>query len=234
MKPIIGITSDIDKNRYHLRQDYISSVSCNGAIPLIIPPLKGDIGQIADFIDGLLIPGGDDLSPEYYNEDISVPSRFIKMVRKERSDFEIALLKEVIKRRKPVLGTCYGMQLINVALGGSLYQDLNYQFKGDINHKNNQHAIKIIDDSILKSGYSTFVVNSFHHQAVKGLAKGLKVFAISEKGLVEGFYKSGYPFLVGVQWHPERPIKNTKKKEIEKYDKLSLGIFKSFIKSATK
>ncbi|MCL5063392.1 MAG: gamma-glutamyl-gamma-aminobutyrate hydrolase family protein [Nitrospirae bacterium] len=221
MKPIIGITADMDEHIFRLRQDYVSAVEKSGGLPLILAP-TGDISQIADFIDGLLLPGGDDLLPEYYGEDISVPLECLKIVRKERSDFEISLLKEVVKRQKPVLAICYGMQLANVAFGGSLYQDIEAQVEGDINHRSEGHDIKIVQPSVLDLQPSTFSVNSSHHQAVKRLADGFEVFAVSGDGIIEGIYKRDYTLFIGVQWHPERIF----------YDKLSLGIFEGFIEQA--
>lgn len=239
MKPIIGITCDMTDNIYKLKQDYVSAVEKSGGLPMILAPLSyvllvsgqakgGDISQIADFIDGLLISGGNDLLPEYYGEDISVPLEKLKFAKKERSDFEIAILKEIVRLKKPVFAICYGMQLVNVVYGGSLYQDIGIQVKGAVNHKTGQHVIKIDESfccmfNILQLAISNqYLVNSAHHQAVKRLADGFEVFAVSEDGIIEGFYKKGYPFFVCVQWHPERIF----------YDKLSVGIFKEFIKQA--
>jgi len=228
MKPIIGITADMDENIYKIKQDYVSAVEKSGGLPLILAPTE-DVRRIADIIDGLLLSGGDDLLPEYYGEDISVPLEKLKFVKKERSDFEIAILKEMVKRQKPVLAICYGMQLVNVAFGGSLYQDIEMQTKGAINHKEGQHKIKIDKTFFSVSDISQSVIsdqqfiNSSHHQAVKRLADGFEVFAVSEEdGIIEGFYKKGYPFFICVQWHPERIF----------YDKLSLGIFETFINQA--
>ncbi|MBI3591872.1 MAG: gamma-glutamyl-gamma-aminobutyrate hydrolase family protein, partial [Nitrospirae bacterium] len=120
MKPIIGITADIDEAVYKLKLDYVSAVVNAGGVPVVIPPLEkggrgdfpmNDIARIADLINGLLVSGGDDLYPEYYNEDISAPLESLRFVRRERSDFETSLLREVIRKQKPVLGICYGMQL---------------------------------------------------------------------------------------------------------------------------
>lgn len=227
MKPIIGITVDIDENVYKIKQDYVSAAQKSGGLPLILAPTE-DVSRIADIIDGLLLSGGYDLLPEYYGEDISVPLEKLKFVKKQRSDFEIVILKEIAKRRKPVLAICYGAQLVNVAFGGSLYQDIEMQIKGAINHKEGQHKIKIdktffsvfnIPQSVISNQQ---FINSSHHQAVKRLADGFEVFAVSEDGIIEGFYKKGYPFFICVQWHPERIF----------YDKLSLGIFETFIKQA--
>lgn len=222
MKPIIGITADMDENIYKLKQDYVSAIEKSGGLSLILAPVIDNVSRIADLIDGLLLPGGNDLLPEYYGEDISVPLGKLKFVKKERSDFEIAILKEMVKRQKPVLAICYGMQLVNAAFGGSLYQDIGIQVKGALNHREGQHNIKIIQSSAFSFQPSVFTVNSSHHQAVKRLADGFETFAVSEDGIIEGFYKKDYLFFVCVQWHPERIF----------YDKLSLEIFETFIKVA--
>jgi putative glutamine amidotransferase len=141
----------------------------------------------------------------------------VKLVPRERSDFEISLLKEMIRHKKPVFGICYGMQLINVALGGTLYQDIESQLSSDINHRKGYHKIVIQENRFIQEG--EFSVNSTHHQAIKELGAGLVDFVFSPDKLIEAFYRKDYPFLVGVQWHPERLLD----------DNLSLALFYSFI-----
>ena len=215
-KPIIGITTDIKGEHLKMKYHYADVITKAGGNPVLIPPSPHP-KDYAKSINGLIIPGGADLDPQYYHET-SLP--MVKPVPKKRSDFEISLLKETIKHRKPVIGICYGMQLINVAFGGTLYQDINSQLSVEINHKKGYHIIVIAENRFLRKG--RFSVNSTHHQAVKKLGSGLKAFAFSADNIVEAFYNDKLPYLVGVQWHPERLPDN----------KLSLMLFDSFVKAS--
>jgi putative glutamine amidotransferase len=215
-KPIIGITADLDEKYLRVKHGYSEAIGASGGIPVLIPPM-GDPKSYADMVNGLLIPGGDDLDPFYYHE-VMLPQ--VKPVPKKRSDFEISLLDEVIELHKPVLGICYGMQLINVVFGGTLYQDIGNADALGIDHKKDYHVVVITENSFLKKG--AFSVNSTHHQAVKTLGNSLSAFAYSPDDLIEAFFKEDYNFLIGVQWHPERLMES----------EVSLSLFKSFIKAS--
>lgn len=214
--PVIGITTDIEGEYLRIKHHYCGAVTSAGGVPLLIP-VTGCPTDYADRIGGLLISGGDDLDPFYYNEEAGAE---VTVVPRQRSDFEFALLRIIISLGKPVLGICYGMQLINVFFGGSLYQDLNSQALVAIDHGNDYHIIVITENRFLKEG--RFSVNSTHHQAVKRLGNGLYSFAYSKDNLIEAYFKKDYPFLVGVQWHPERLPD----------DWLSGCLFRSFIGAA--
>ncbi len=212
-KPIIGITTDVEGEDLKIKKSYLEAVFKAGGIPLLIFPL-GDVSDYSERVHGLIIPGGDDISPKYYGESRRL---ILKTVSRKRTDFEISLLKEMIRLRRPILGICYGMQLINIALGGTLYQDLKSELSIENNHENGYHKILIKENPFLPVG--TFSVNSTHHQAIKKIGKELKAFAYSLDNIIEAFYKEDYPYLVGVQWHPEKLTKSN----------LSRKLFKSFI-----
>lgn len=212
-KPVIGITADMDEKYLKLKHGYCEAIEAAGGTPVLIPPADHTY-TYAEMISGLLIPGGDDLDPFYYGEDISPQ---VRPTARKRTDFEFSLLKDIMHLHKPVLGICYGMQLINVAFGGTLYQDIAAEGKDEIDHKNRSHTIEIADNKFFKTGL--FPVNSTHHQAVKKLGSGLAAFAYSPDHMIEAFYKEGYNFLIGVQWHPERLKEN----------EFSLSLFRSFV-----
>jgi len=215
-KPVIGITTDIEDGYLKLKQNYCEAIAMSGGIPMLIPPAEDPV-LYAERINGLLIPGGDDLNPSYYHEEI-LPQ--VKTVARQRSEFEMSLLNEILKIHKPVLGICYGMQLLNVFFGGSLYQDIASQLEVEINHKKDYHIIVITENRFLEEG--RFSVNSTHHQAVKEPGNNLSPFAYSPDNLIEAFYLKDYDFLVGVQWHPERLLEEA----------LSLSLFKYFVKAS--
>jgi len=217
-KPVIGITVDIDGDDLRVKHDYPEAVLKASGIPVLIPPV-GNPFSYAKMIDGLIISGGGDIDPSYYRETLIAQ---LKLVTRRRSDFEIALLKEVMDQLRPVFGICYGMQLINVALGGSLYQDIGLQRPSEIDHTKGSHPVVIEKNNFFKEG--EYIVNSTHHQAVKELGAGLTGFAFAPDMLLEAFSMKGYPFLVGLQWHPERLMD----------EGLSIHIFQSFIKATEK
>jgi putative glutamine amidotransferase len=203
MKKMVGITCSIDEKKLYLNRDYTQIILNAGIIPLIISPDMvlnyPYIEKIIKNISGLVVSGGGDINPKFYKEN-NIACK--KLVPDERVKAEIKLLKMFRKTSKPVLGICYGMQLINIFLGGTLLQDI----QTNIDHTKGVHEIKIIDNPFLSEGI--YNVNSSHHQAVKKLGKGLEYFAISNDGIIEGFYLKDHPFFVGVQWHPERDMGN--------------------------
>ena len=217
-KPIIGISSSVivdnsgsfaGYKRAYVNKDYVDAVIRAGGIPLIIPFSTDEevIISQAQLIDGLILSGGHDIDPYNYGQE---PSQKIGETFPERDTYEMILLEESKKRGIPILGICRGFQLINVAAGGTLYQDLSL-IPGNI-LKHNQvsnptlktHKIEIKENSFISSifGKET-MVNSFHHQAVDKVADDFIVVARASDGVVEAIEHKTYKFLVAVQWHPE-------------------------------
>ncbi len=174
------------------------------------------IAEALDGIDGLLLTGGDDVAPGRYGEEVH-PA--VIVVAPERDDFEIALIKEARARQLPILAICRGMQVLNVAYGGTLVQDIPTQVPGALDHGmkvpphkafDPSHEIWIEKDSLLAglmkdrlAGGDSLEVNSRHHQAVNKLAPGFRVVATAPDGIIEAIEDPGARFCLGVQWHPE-------------------------------
>lgn len=193
---IVGVTCSIDEKKIYLNRDYVQNIIKLGFVPLLISPdMKEKVVDSIDKISGLVISGGGDINPEFYGEKNNACKN---LVPDERVQAEMELLKVFIEQEKPVLGICYGMQLMNVFLQGNLYQNI----ETEIDHTGGSHEIQVIDNFLMKRGI--YVVNSSHHQAVKTPGKGLEIFCRAKDGIIEGFYLKDYPFFVGVQWHPER------------------------------
>ena len=217
MKPRIAITADTFMdvtNSTNLRRapyvsrDLVEVLSVLGCIPFILQDVPKAIGEdYFELYDGLIIHGGPDVDPHLFGEE---PHREIGMVNYKRDVFERELIQAAVKVRKPVLGICKGAQIINVALGGNLYQDIETQCENSyIKHSQEApggyptHSITLAKDSFLHAvlGLNT-LVNSRHHQAIRDVAPTLRATATSLDGIVEGIENSDAS-VVGVQWHPE-------------------------------
>lgn len=215
MKPIIGITTfceDKPKKTYSsVSYNYIKSVHLAGGTPITIPLIKTeeDIQNYLDIVDALLFSGGEDVNPLAYGEN---PVREVKHTSPERDEYETLLYKEALKRNIPILGICRGTQLINIASGGTLYQDINSQVPNTLGHcpfenpvHNLYHTVNLEADSKLFNIFEAkeLKVNSFHHQAVNKIAPNFKATAFSSDGIIEAIEYQGDSFIVCVQWHPE-------------------------------
>ena len=193
--------------------DYVRGVSEAGGLPVAISPslsLRAAV-VLLDGLDGLLLSGGPDLDPGYYGEE---PIPELGTTIPEWDALEMALLALALKRGMPIFGICRGMQILNVALGGTLYQDMPSQFAADvIDHWQTTpkcqftHEVEFLDNSYLAeiTDRQTVEVNSYHHQGIKGLADALTVAARSADGVIEAVESRDFSdrWLVGVQWHPE-------------------------------
>ena len=212
MKPLIGLIPLVDEGRESLWMlpGYMCGVEAAGGLPVMLP-LTDDpeaLRQLSAQCDGFLLTGGHDVSPGVYGA-ARLPA--CGACSPERDRMESALLALAMAADKPVLGICRGIQFINAALGGTLWQDLPTQRPSDVNHHQSPpydapaHAVSILPDTPLARllGAEALRVNSYHHQAVRDLAPALRPMAVSPDGLVEAVWHPGRRFLWAVQWHPE-------------------------------
>jgi putative glutamine amidotransferase len=212
MKPVIGIMPLYDEKRDALWMlpGYYKAIEDCGGIPMILP-LTTDMENLGYFIeecDGFLLTGGQDVDPAMYGEEKSEKCGEICAVR---DTMERVILDASLALDKPVFGICRGIQMLNVRLGGTLYQDLPSEHPSDAEHSmkapfdRTVHEVNIVPGSPLHEllGVETLGVNSCHHQAIRDLADGLDAMAISEDGLVEAVYVPQRSFVMAVQWHPE-------------------------------
>jgi putative glutamine amidotransferase len=211
-RPVVGLTlGDADQKGFHrMREDYVRSVERAGAVPLILPPVDpGDVGALLGRLDGVLLSGGADVDPALYGQ---APHPKLGRVDRRRDDFEIALVREALRRDSPVLAICRGQQVLNVATGGTLVQDIPSTIEGAVGHDGTgprfrrTHRVAVVSGTRLREilGQDVASVNSFHHQSVDAVGEGLVVSArCPEDGVVEGLEMPSRAFVLAVQWHPE-------------------------------
>ena len=220
-RPNIAITPSYNNGFIRMRPTYLNAVWEAGGIPSYVA-YSTDPERIAEYVktfDGFLFAGGVDVHPKHYGEEIKFDS---VEVFEARDDFELALYAAAIKSGKPILGICRGVQLINVAEGGSLYQHIDGHSQEESGTVQTQKVLIEKDTPLsrMANGAESGMVNTFHHQAVKNIAPGFLPMAWSEEGICEGIYNPEHKFLMGVQWHPEIFWQN---------DETATNLFKEFI-----
>ena len=213
--PRIGVSGVVrgwdGAERSGVNAAYLRSVLAAGGVPVILSPLLGPsyAARALEGVEALLLTGGEDIHPAWYGAE---PSPYMHPPSRERDLFELALFATARQRELPILGVCRGIQLLNVALGGTLYQDLPSERPGPVHHDPGTardartHTVRLEQGSRAAAalGGTEAAVNSFHHQAVDRLGGGLVASGWSEDGLVEAVESpAGAPWLLGVQWHPE-------------------------------
>ncbi len=215
--PLIGLTSYRELNKYNhpqisLNEAYIKATINAGANPVILPlGLSEDaLENILSRLDGIIFTGGGDIQPEIYS---SQPHPLVSEVDADRDRVEIHLARRTIERGLPFLGICRGLQVVNVALGGTIYEDildqrtsaLQHQYYPDWPRNYLAHAVQVEAGSRLEQilGMSEAQVNSLHHQGIDRLASDLHASAYAPDGLIEACELPGHPFGLAVQWHPE-------------------------------
>lgn len=219
-----------------LSNRYTDAVIAAGGLPQVFPATtsKSVIAEAVERCDGVLMTGGDDIDPKLYAKDLpEALSKTVGPLEPDRDTWETAMIAEVLERQKPLFGICRGHQMLNVALGGTLFVDIATQVPNALNHRQMDkkmepvHGVSIAADSMLRqiTGQETLGVNSTHHQAIGQLAEPLRAVATSSDGIIEAveLKEAGRsPFLLAVQFHPERLIDK---------NKVFLQLFRSFIEA---
>nr|WP_300093260.1 gamma-glutamyl-gamma-aminobutyrate hydrolase family protein [Sedimentibacter sp.] len=235
MKTIIGITTDkiMEDGFYYqkINESNLKAVYEHGGVPVILPVTDDDesIERYLSLVDGIYFTGGGDINPLLFGEE---PIRQIGAIDYDRDTFEVKLYKHAALKNMPMLGICRGQQIMNVAGGGTLYQDIYAQRQNTNGHSPKftlggyeHHTVDLIRDSMIYNIFKTDKIktNSFHHQAVKDVAEGYIATAFTEDGIIECIESSELEFALGVQWHPEIMF--------ERYP-LFCNIFNSFIEAS--
>jgi putative glutamine amidotransferase len=221
MKPVIGLSSNYvppgdprcpsQSGAYYMNRSYVALLRQAGTLPINFPHAteREDLAQLLDRVDGLLLTGGRDLDPAAYGEE---PHAANDPVDPERTASDLALARLAVERRYPILAVCLGLQTLNVAFGGSLWQDLSSQHPSEVTHRRPlaeharlAHTVGIVEGSLLHRsvGRTQLEVNSTHHQGVRDIGPRLVPTAVAPDGIVEALELPALPFCLGVQWHPE-------------------------------
>ncbi len=238
MKPIIGIMAHPTLNEYRgnkatihsCGEDYLFSGEAAGGIPLILPIFDDPeaLDRYTAMCDAYIVPGGIDVNPISYGEQ---PHPLLETTRLDYDEYQLHLIKRMLRTEKPMLAICRGIQIMNVAFGGTLYQDVSLHGPGTMRHSQREimpggisHKVIIEEGSILQRLYGNELwTNSYHHQAIKDLGEGLRVTARAEDGIIEAVEAVDHPYMHAVQWHPESFF--------VRKDNYMLPIFEDFIKA---
>ena len=215
-RPVIGITAshDTEHDKLFINSVYLRAIRNAGGIPMTFPMevTEDDLRDLVTLTDGVLFTGGDDIHPFLYGEETDAKCG---NVSQPRDSMEMALVPLVMEFGKPIFGICRGIQILNTAMGGTLYQDIPSQFKSELSIAHRQpfaykvpsHTVDITPGTLLSrilgEEHASIAVNSMHHQAIKDVAPGLEVCGYAPDKMIEAVYAPDYPFLLGVQWHPE-------------------------------
>ncbi len=233
MKPLIGITMNLEEEPSRdlniLDQDYGRAVLQAGGIPVPLLGIDSAVPDVVRRLDGFLFTGGDDVHPRFYKER-PLEGAKLRLASDRRVKFEMKLFRAAVQARKPVLAVCYGAQLANVALGGTLYQDIGLQLPKATKHGASRtgekvfHSVSIFEGTKLcgvldlasccRRGTCSIKVRSAHHQSIKNPGKGLRLAAVSPDGVNEALESRGKSFLVAVQWHPEKMLSDPATKKL--------------------
>lgn len=217
MNRIVAVSAtrrtDEGRERVALNTAYVRALTSAGLVPVIVPPLlDADVAcAVLDHVDGLVLTGGEDVDPARYQ---ATPHPKLGETDAARDVMELALITGAERRRLPVLAICRGIQILNVALGGTLFQDLATERPGPIDHADQsaRHGLKIEPRTRLHGvlGALAASVNTRHHQAIRELAPGLRATAWAEDGVIEGVERAGAdaPWTLAVQWHPEDDVES--------------------------
>jgi putative glutamine amidotransferase len=208
MRSVIGITGNYDgeESSFWVRDYYVRSLETAGATALVLPPTQETdiVNDYLEICDGLLFSGGGDVDPVHWGENAR---RRLGQINPLRDAFELELARQALTADVPVLGICRGCQVLNVAAGGSLLQDIQSHLLHDQNAPRDYpiHAIVVEKGSLLQKVLHSqeIRVNSFHHQAVKDPGRGFKISAWAPDGVIEAIESSKHRWVLGVQWHPE-------------------------------
>lgn len=199
-------------------ETYVRAILHAGGTPVIIPPMlqEQDWAGLFASLDALLLSGGADIAPVAYGQE---PESWLGHVDEERDRSELGLTRLWLKSGKPILAICRGHQLLNVALGGTLYQDISAYYEHALDHaytparpmENDVHAVTLDQDSRLANilGVTELPVNSAHHQAIRDAGAGLSITAHAPDGVIEAAELPDHPFCISVQWHPEAMVKKS-------------------------